>query len=496
MATPSKRATITVTTTISKQSTKRQKNNRMSLDDFKQYLAILQAQEVQKPSLGLGHNQWSIQEQEQESPKHHANTSSTIEYSAYWSQLDPDEKFDLDSETIASDISSSFIGDKNFYDIKDNNSLKQFGYKINKLLSHTINGCIYVAEIIDSDFNDNKDKERNNIKLPSSPSIKPVKSNLKNVNNINNCLVRVKKYEKENGDRIIQEALILHYLTIKNIPPSPNICKYIDFVETDDAYYLIQEHGEYISLDDLILTAHKYIKMKRMKKKHWRIIIKYLFWQLIATLYWMHELMKVCHLNLSTMNIMVKNAKFIENKQIGIYTIDTRDICIKLCDFGSAEVWQLEQQCQGLKCIKNEFISEVFYKDPKIVNGEMFNPVKADMYSLGMILFKMFTGYLPYKQPEKTDEGYMALKQNGLRKYFKENNFLKGINKYTISLIVGILNFNDKERIMTFDVMTNAWFKSYYQRYKTSFQQKKKSQMERHMKQLDEYKLPYFKLKE
>ncbi len=212
----------------------------------------------------------------------------------------------------------------------------------------------------------------------------------------------------------------------------------------------------------------------------------------------MHELMKCCVLSLSTytMNIMVKNAKFIENKQTGIYTIDTRDICIKICDFKSAEIYKLLKLNDGLKstelkCFKNEFISEVFYKDPKIVNNQIFNPVKADMYSLGMILFKMFEGCLPYKCPEKTDKGYVALCENKLLMYFKQNNILKGINKYTINLICNMLNVNDKKRIMTFDVMTNQWFKSYYQRYKHSFQQKKKSQKERHIKQMNEYKLPY-----
>ncbi len=186
------------------------------------------------------------------------------------------ELFEKDSETIASDISSSFIADTKFdYDQSEDASIvSKYGYNINKLLSHTINGCIYLAEIIISD-NNNKLEElptiRNNIKLPSSPTLPPI--SLSTSNAISNeittkkSLIRIKKYEKNNGDNIIQEALILHYLTIKNIPPSPNICKYIDFIETDLAYYLIQEYGEYISLDDLILTGHKYITMKRMKKK-------------------------------------------------------------------------------------------------------------------------------------------------------------------------------------------------------------------------------------
>eukprot|EP00483_Globobulimina_turgida_P001849 UN01851 len=232
-----------------------------------------------------------------------------------------------------------------------------------------------------------------------------------------------------------------------------------------------------------------------MKKMHWRMIVKYLFWQLIATLYWMHQDMKVCHLELNTMNIVVENAKLQMDLNTGIYSIDTRNICVKLYDFGQAEIFELGGNDKNLQCSKVDILCDFFYKDPKVLNGEVFNPIKADMYSVGMILFKMFTGTTPYKQPQYTDVGYMALKENKLRQYMKENKILKGISKHIVQLLVDLLTFKEEERITTADVLTNEWFKNYYVRYKKSIQQKSKSQKERHLRQLDQYKLPYYKVK-
>eukprot|EP01084_Bolivina_argentea_P038742 71638_1 len=467
-------------------------NGRMSLVDYQSYLAILSSKSMPRPNPSLPHiNQWSFQDSPQILPQH-AHESS-IEYSAYWSTIDPHEQHsDLDSEDGLSDASSSFdLQDDTKSEQKiDANMLSEYGFKIHKLLSHTINGCTYSAEVIEDDFNDNKSKHHNTIKLPSSPRLAQ-SMNFKD-NSKTKSVVRIKKYEKDNGDAIIQEALICHYLTIKNIPPSPNICQYIDFVETEDAYYLIQEYGEYISLDELIMTAHKFIKQKRLKKKHWRIVVKYLFWQLIATLFWMHHDMKCCVLELNTMNIMVANVQFAEIN--GMITIDIKNVCVKLCDFGAAELFPLDEKAGCLQCCKQNVISDFFFKDPKVINGEVFNPIKADMYSAGMILFKMFTGRLPYEQQGDTDDGYMALKKNALKQYLKKNKMLKGINKYTMELIAHLLTFDEEQRITTTEVIRNQWFTNYYQRYKKRMQQKSKSQKQRHVRQMNDYKLPYYKL--
>eukprot|EP01083_Nonionella_stella_P254286 873975_1 len=97
-------------------------------------------------------------------------------------------------------------------------------------------------------------------------------------------------------------------------------------------------------------------------------------------------------------------------------------------------------------CNKHEYTTNYMYKCPEQVKGNVFNGIKADMYALGMILYKMFTGDLPYKYADISDDAYDALENNRFREYILVNKLLKGINKNAMNLMVGLLNFDAVKR--------------------------------------------------
>eukprot|EP00483_Globobulimina_turgida_P007270 UN07284 len=55
-----------------------------------------------------------------------------------------------------------------------------------------------------------------------------------------------------NNENIMKEAIILNYLSVLNKPPADNIGEYIDFIETETDFYLIQEYGRNQTLTPLM----------------------------------------------------------------------------------------------------------------------------------------------------------------------------------------------------------------------------------------------------
>eukprot|EP01083_Nonionella_stella_P203111 741402_1 len=69
------------------------------------------------------------------------------------------------------------------------------------------------------------------------------------------------------NENIIKEAMILKYLTKDNRPNGGYICKFVEFFETDEHYYLVMEYVGDCNLQEFITECHKYIKQKK-KKEH------------------------------------------------------------------------------------------------------------------------------------------------------------------------------------------------------------------------------------
>ena len=91
------------------------------------------------------------------------------------------------------------------------------------------------------------------------------------------------------SENIIKEAFILKYLTVDNCPIGDYICKYIDFFESDDYYYLVIEYVySEINLWNLY-QRHAYINDGKLELRKYQKIIKYILWQLFVTVNWMHN---------------------------------------------------------------------------------------------------------------------------------------------------------------------------------------------------------------
>eukprot|EP00488_Nonionellina_sp_1-RS-2012_P004179 TRINITY_DN9338_c0_g1_i1.p1 TRINITY_DN9338_c0_g1~~TRINITY_DN9338_c0_g1_i1.p1 ORF type:complete len:220 (+),score=41.71 TRINITY_DN9338_c0_g1_i1:31-690(+) len=139
----------------------------------------------------------------------------------------------------------------------------------------------------------------------------------------------------------MKEAIILNYLSVLNKPPADNICGFLDLIETNTDLYLIQEYGGDHTLQEFIQTAHGYIQQNKLRLKNWRITVKFIFWQIAVMMYWLHNDMNTCHLDLNVDNISIKNGNFLLHKKDGSITVDSKGLTVKLSDFGFAEIFLL-----------------------------------------------------------------------------------------------------------------------------------------------------------
>eukprot|EP01083_Nonionella_stella_P156425 506590_1 len=374
--------------------------------------------------------------------------------------------------------SSSEYNPETYSDIQSDQVLLQcYGYHILDIISETFTGCVYEAQYIQITNKMHHKWDH----LHASLNTKQMDAN-----------VAIKKVMKGqvNSNNETKEALILHHLTVMNRPPQNNICNFIEFIETDKHYFLVEEYGTRMTLGMFAERAHKYIKEKRLQVKEWRVFVKYLFWQLAVHMHWMHFDMNCCHLGLNMNNILITNAHFVLKSGNGSVSIDSKSLCVKLCDFGQCEVFAYDTAPEQLECVKSGLNMDYIHNSPEYFNGERFNPIQADSWSLGVILYRLFTGVRPYLYPDSSDEGYVALKNGTLMDHL----FGMCISKQAVRLMQGLLCTETNKRMDTKQLLRCKWFRTYYKRLemmirkKTRTQKVKRIQQQQKMRQFPFYR--------
>ena len=188
----------------------------------------------------------------------------------------------------------------------------------------------------------------------------------------------------------------------------PNICKYIDFKETLNNYYLVME---YINGGNLQDCLEKY--EKKFKKYFPEEIIQYLMRQIISAFIYIHG-KKIMHRDIKLENIMVNFNNDNDKENLNLLRAT-----VKIIDFGTAT-----------KGFANSIVGTDLTMDPsrltkylkKLQNSQGYKicklekyDQKVDVWSLGAICYQMLTGKTifygsSYKELlEKVEEGNYSI---------------------------------------------------------------------------------------
>ena len=231
--------------------------------------------------------------------------------------------------------------------------------------------------------------------------------------------VAIKAISKEEFQKDIEDlTLISNQIESLKILKHKNIISLYEIYESPKYIYLVMEFSPKKNL------IEKIILKKRLSENETLII----FVQLLDALVYMHK-MNIAHRSIRTEHIL-----FDKNNRP------------KLIGFNYSTFYEKNKKIKGM-------FGSLCYTCPEILNDEEYVPELADVWSLGVVLYVMICGYLPFS--EENDEKNKELISEGKIEYPKEiSNKVKDLLKH-------MLDINCNKRYNLQKIMKHPWVKKY-----------------------------------
>jgi len=184
---------------------------------------------------------------------------------------------------------------------------------------------------------------------------------------------------------------------------------------------------------------------------------------------------------------MIQNAGFTVNED-GSLSLNT-DVNIKIVGFGLAEVFKhktgdlhhsntvdedtkMDSSDLDTTFLCNKHLSIMLehnsYISPKAVDGQCYHARKADVWSMGIILFTLTTGTEPYQLADpELDAGYEALQNSTtFTDYLRRTGYLGYFTAPLLQIVTGLLNVDESQRINLDQVLQSSYLSPYYHAYR------------------------------
>ncbi|GAB9464544.1 hypothetical protein Gpo141_00001973 [Globisporangium polare] len=145
------------------------------------------------------------------------------------------------------------------------------------------------------------------------------------------------------------------------------------------------------------------------------------FRQILRGLVFLHAQCGLAHRDLSLENILLHNG-----------------VC-KITDFGLSTTIRAGQLCE-------DFVGKEFYMAPEIVACRPYDPVKADVWSLGIVLFVMLTGSPLFALATNSDDGYRALTVGGIDAILVSWGLRNSVSTDVVVLLSEMLQVDPEKR--------------------------------------------------
>ncbi|KAJ7108640.1 hypothetical protein C8R44DRAFT_294557 [Mycena epipterygia] len=246
--------------------------------------------------------------------------------------------------------------------------------------------------------------------------------------------VAIKLIRRETADNEAKMSKIAREIEILDQLKHPNIVRLYDVYETDKFFGIILEYASGGELFDHIL-AHRYLRERDASK---------LFSQLISGVWYMHQ-KNIVHRDLKLENLLLD-----------------RHRNLIITDFGFANHFNrskndlMETMC-GSPC----------YAAPELVNSEgLYVGTAADIWSCGVILYAMLSGYLPFDDDPTNPDGEDITK---LYAYIARTplSFPDHISDEARSLLGAMLVPDPHARADLATIMRHPWFAAYMRELST-----------------------------
>ncbi|KAI8983021.1 kinase-like domain-containing protein [Pilobolus umbonatus] len=182
-------------------------------------------------------------------------------------------------------------------------------------------------------------------------------------------------------DARVRSSIEREVSILKNIE-HPNIVHLETTIETEHMMCLVLEYVEGGELFNYVQQMHEQLHKNELKVDE--ILVKKLFMQLLLAVKWLHE-HNIVHRDLKLENILIHN------------DINGQPL-LKITDFGLARIVDPNSPLLTTRCGSEE------YAAPEIVQSKNYDGRKSDIWSLGIILYALLVGYLPFRYDPRKHE--------------------------------------------------------------------------------------------
>ena len=202
-----------------------------------------------------------------------------------------------------------------------------------------------------------------------------------------------------------------------------NIAKLIEVINTQNHILIVQELVNGISLRDYY---NREIRNQKGISEHKANIFKKIFKQIFDAMNYLHK-NNMAHRDIKLENILM-----------------TREYEIKIIDFGFG-MYNPENKLQNFFCgTPNYMPPEIAFKKPYV--GQ-----RADLWSLGVLVYKMYCADFPFKGKNEK-ELYKAIKKGKFVMASYTPDYIKKI-------IIGMIDIDPNKRMTCENVLKSSWLR-------------------------------------
>jgi len=253
---------------------------------------------------------------------------------------------------------------------------------------------------------------------------------------------RNQKYCKV-AENISKEYNLMQYISNNKYKPK-GILKPYKFINDGINYFIVMEYGG-TSLFRHVMKYHSLIKQNIMSIDEWGKHVKIIFKQICQILYYLHNKVHCCHLDISLENMLIKNFIFKDGKIINHGQVS-------FCDWGVGEYFGRNK---GFKCKK--FVGKRNYGCPKISLKQSYDGRLGDIWSLGICLFMMQFGASPMDTANDKDPYFKNIINGELKNMLFHNDKFKYIRDVKIIDLLNKMLCLENKRIYIQKVLQHPY---------------------------------------
>lgn len=240
----------------------------------------------------------------------------------------------------------------------------------------------------------------------------------------NNNMVAVKVMDIEKMSEKVRTKFLPRELTALMEVKHPNAIQVFDIFRCNHRIYIFME---YAGNGDLA----GYIKKHKVLQEPLACIW---FTQTSEAVAYLHNTLKIAHRDIKLDNIL----------------LDSKHSA-KLTDFGFANLVIDETDIQDFK--SETFCGTVPYYCPQLTAKQRYNPFKADVWAMAVVLYAMLNNRFPF---HFQDVKKMYREQTNYPGYI-QSRFLSSISKQGCDLLMAMFNPNETKRLSMDEVLKHPW---------------------------------------